>query len=399
MTAAFGIAYHAADVELEVTPGAQTVVELRLQRALDLGPWRCGDFHVHSAPRFDCDVAADQRLIAAAAEGLDLFVATDHNVLTDWQPVLSESGLGALVVLPGVEVTPDVWAIPEYIGHFNLFPLSSDFDPSQFEREFFQGFDMSKRARAQNPHPVIIQVNHPRSSDVNGLFITTGFDPHDRAHDDAVLSFDFDTLEAFNGREITYYNLDHTWDVLQDWFKLLNAGKRVVATGGSDTHGLASSIFGYPRNCVRTDRDTAFSGTFSTNRLIDALRAGQVEVTSGPFIDATLEGCGPGQPCEVSGAGMLSVTVSAPNWAPVDRLGVVVNGDVVTILPVDALPFTADIPLSFTRDSWLVVWVDAATPARGPLPAELSTPLPSMAFTNPIFIDADGDGQYRPPAR
>ena len=63
----------------------ETVLRLRLNRALDTHGYACSDFHVHSAPSFDSDVPLDQRLIAALAEGLDAFAPTDHETVGDWQ--------------------------------------------------------------------------------------------------------------------------------------------------------------------------------------------------------------------------------------------------------------------------------------------------------------------------
>jgi hypothetical protein len=396
VTASYGIRYHAAQFELLIAPDAQPLIEVPLKRALDLEQWACGDFHVHSEPSFDCDVSPAQRILAAAAEGLDLFAATDHNLVTDWQKPLTDTGLAGITVLTGVEITPDIWAVPAYIGHFNLFPVAVGFDASSFENRGESVPAMFQRARAESPTPLIIQLNHPRSSEYNGFFLTTGFDRHNLAGS-PIPQLDADTLEVWNGREITYYGLDHTSELLEDWFALLNAGKRWVATGSSDTHGLAASIFGYPRTCVRASRD-ALSGRFPPDQLVQALRAGRAVVTSGPWLDVSLNGSGPGDTVSVQGEMRLTATVVAPNWAPVERLRVVVSGKPFASESVKALPFTTSIPIPFAEDSWVVVVADAPLAVRGPVPVETALPLISMAFTNPIFVDADGDGKWTPPA-
>jgi hypothetical protein len=394
MSVSHGIAYDTAEKDLTVCAKCQSSFDTTLARVFNPTSWACGDFHAHSMPSFDCDVSVDQRMLSAVAEGLDLFAATDHDIVIDWQKPLASSGL-PLTILPGVEVTTDTWANPANVGHFNIFPLSRTFEPFTLERDFVSVPEMVRQARSANEQPVIVQVNHPRLSTFSGYFEVTAFDRNRLDNAVEVLSLDFDTLEVWNGREYILYGFDHTPGLLQDWYALLNAGKRVVATGDSDTHGLASSIFGYPRTCLRVPRSR--SGAVAAEDVVQALRDGNAVVTSGPWIEASLAGQGPGDLAQVQSEAVLDVVVQAPNWAPVDRLLVVVNGEVAATRAIDALPYKTNISLQLTRDSWVVVLVDGSKGALGPIPPDTVLPMPSMAFTNPIFTDFDGDGQWTAP--
>lgn len=394
MLVSHGIAYDTVEQDLTVCAQCPSALDVTLTRVLDLSSWACGDLHVHSMASFDCDVSVDQRMLSAVAEGLDLFAATDHDALIDWQKPLAESGL-PLTVLTGVEVTPDTWSNPAYVGHFNIFPLSLTFVPFALQRDFVSVSEMVRQARSANDRPAIVQVNHPRLSINNGYFSAIGFDRNQLQNAAEVFSLDFDTLEVWNGREIIYNGFDNLPGLLQDWYALLNAGKRVTATGDSDTHGLLASIFGYPRNCLQVPRMA--NGGVAAEDVVRALQKGNSVVTSGPWIEVSLAGQGPGEFVQLQTEYVLNVAVRAPNWAPVDRLVVVVNGEVAATEMINSLPHKSNIALHLTRDSWVVVLAGGSQGALGPIAPETALPMPSMAFTNPIFIDFDGDGEWAAP--
>ena len=64
-------------------------------RAYDSPGWVAGDFHIHAAPSTDSGLPIDKRVFSCAAEGLEVAVATDHNYVTDYAPVIASS-VGAL---------------------------------------------------------------------------------------------------------------------------------------------------------------------------------------------------------------------------------------------------------------------------------------------------------------
>ena len=113
---------------------------------------------------------------------------------------------------------------------------------------------------------------------------------------------------------------------------------------------------------------------------------------------------------------VLDIQVLASNWIPVEEIRVIANGRVLPDLVFDenSLPavrrapsvpwssrrgavkrFHHRVSLSLEEDSWLLV--EAGAPLD-PLPepdafADAIVPgLVPLAFTNPIFVDLDGDG-------
>jgi hypothetical protein len=87
------------------------------------------------------------------------------------------------------------------------------------------------------------------------------------------------------------------------------------------------------------------------------------------------------------------LTVTAASWVPVDRLKLYINGKFDRSLPI-AVNDRLEIPLSFKRDSYVVVEVIAEP---GELYQKLAPGFKPFAFSNPVFIDADNDGHWQPP--
>ena len=89
----------------------------------------------------------------------------------------------------------------------------------------------------------------------------------------------------------------------------------------------------------------------------------------------------------------LSLTVQSAPWVNVDQAGIYLNGRVIwggAIRPGESL----ELPVRAEEDSFLFaeVYGDAGETYQALAPGQRP-----MAFTNPIWIDADGDGQWSAP--
>lgn len=106
-----------------------------------------------------------------------------------------------------------------------------------------------------------------------------------------------------------------------EWFTLLGQGKRVVATGNSDSHS-ASAEAGLPRTYL--DVGASADGSMvalDVDRTIDALRAGKAFITNGPIVTATVDGQGPGATIvNANGNFRLQIKVEAAPWVDVTRV-------------------------------------------------------------------------------
>jgi hypothetical protein len=244
---------------------------------------------------------------------------------------------------------------------------------------------------------VVIQVNHPRLKGI-GYYNRIELDALTGEAESEGSSLDFDTVEVMNGIELASAK---SADInLKEWFEILNLGRRYTAVGNSDSHKLVGQWAGYPRTYVRVPEDDPSAVT--VEQVSRALRAGQAVVSNGPFVTTLAEGrAGPGDFLPANhGRVSLRVDVRAPPWMDVRRADVFVNGERVASVPArgttDAVRIDWRTSLRIAKDSWIVVVARGDRPMQRVMPNTQAAP---FAFTNPIFVDADGDGVFRARAR
>jgi hypothetical protein len=231
------------------------------------------------------------------------------------------------------------------------------------------------------------------------------------------------------------YTLGYGYEgVVDDWFTLNNLGYRITALGNSDTHGLTGTESGCPRNYVQSDTDVP--GFLSDAAVARAVKEGRVVASYGPFVRFYAnddEQQGPGS--DVSGASVkLSIEVSSPGWFNIDRVELYENGRLIEEWDTDAidnasvLNFSESLTVTPDKDSWYVVIAAGGddlspvfTPVEFPpifledvvtgalegigldgilaeaVPVPRAFPVHPYALTNPIWVDADGDGEFTPP--
>jgi len=224
---------------------------------------------------------------------------------------------------------------------------------------------------------------------------------------------------------------------LDDWFSLLNLGYRHTALGNSDTHGTTSIESGCPRNFVVSDVDAP--ELINERELAEAIREHRVVPSYGPLIRFFINGAGVGSDVSAEGASAeLAIKVQAPRWMDVDRVELYENGRMireftgdelssggtvkldtaVTLAPIDADGAAQDAwyvvvamgdqdlsPLFTPQDvpklemneivvgglSSLDLSIGGAALAGDPAPFERTYSIFPFAFTNPIWLDVDGD--------
>lgn len=381
-----GIERELAAADVTPDPARPQRVELSLPRALDTSGHACADFHVHSAPSFDSDVPLDQRLISAVAEGLDAIAPTDHEAVGDWDAELARLQMAdELTLILGNEVTPDQWPMPQALGHFGVFPVPQRFDPSLHQLSWQSPAGLLERLDALYPDSVI-QVNHPRWDAAIGYFVAGGFDPRDPTLDARLGLSHLDAIELWNSHQFdSVPGAPAIETLLQDYYALLDLGFSPVATGNTDTHELSRHPLGYPRNCIRV-RDDRHPG-LTPDAVIEGLGMGRVLVTSGPWLEVSLAGQGPGDMVDLGDRpAVLEILADAASWVPVNRVHIVVNGRRQASIETPSLPSRLKVPLELSSAvSYIMVIAEGDAPLP-PLAGELKVPQRSFAFTNPLWV-------------
>ncbi|MBM4048819.1 MAG: hypothetical protein FJ279_27265 [Planctomycetes bacterium] len=319
-------------------------------------------------------------------------MASDHDYLTDFAPVIRSLGVGQMLKsIIGNEITTTD------LGHFNAFPLiptPSRRGQGALEHEGMTPKRLFDAARAGGDK--VLQVNHPRAGKL-GYFDQLKLSPETATSPDKDFVLGFDAIEVFNGKKVS-----DAQRVLKDWYNFLNLGHRFTATGNSDTHAVVAQEAGYPRNFIASKTDAP--GDIQDKDIIRAIKVERnIVVTNGPFVAFTVNGKPIGSVVtDTDGKVTLNVVVQAPSWVDVSEIEVIGNGRSLQTIGVGRIGAamktqrTLNVPL--TRDTWFVVIARGeeslapVVPSRGKGPAV--TP---FAFTNPIWVDTNGNGKFDPP--
>ncbi len=178
-------------------------VEIRLEFTPKVPRWLCGDLHVHTLAS-DGSLPLEHLAEHARIHGLDFIAITDHN-----QPVKRAAfpKVEGLTIIPGQEWT-------HYKGHSNFLGLEQPYQGS-----FIANSQKEVQAIFREAHQngALIVINHPYETNF-------GF----RYNLD---SLDYDLIEVWNG-PMRPANLE----AIARWDAMLKAGRKQVATCGSDYH-------------------------------------------------------------------------------------------------------------------------------------------------------------------
>lgn len=468
-------------------------LEFMVEHVVDTTGWVGADFHVHSIPSHDSGVSLKQRVITMVCEGVEFFSSTDHDVITDFDPVIEAMGLTAWIQSTvGLEVT----TIEN--GHFLGFPLVHDYLADAGLALDWTGLTAEEIVNdlrllgAPGVEPAVF-VGHPRDG-ILGYFDQFGLntykgEPGELVFEQSSLTIalnpllasdnfeeNIDGLELMGtkrleiirtptqpeldrfaaGEPLDIYDLnsrtmeeqqaliDGTYRLgfghegqLDDWMHLQNLGFRYTALANSDTHGVTSTEAGCPRNYVAADTDDpAF---LNEDAIAEAVKAGQVIATYGPFVRFYANGdsqLGPGSDVLDTDDVDLYIEVQSPSWFSVDRIELYENGTLIEEILItedspDGFDFAETITVSPTKDSWYAVIAmgnDDMSPVFNPVdipgvelqdvvtevlqdldnaliadvlsplvPIPRAYPIIPYALANPIWVDHDGDGIMTPP--
>jgi hypothetical protein len=372
--------------------GATETRTVRLARAFPTDGWISADVHLHSGSSTDSGLPIEARVLACAAEGVDLAVATEHNYIADYDPAISAMELTDwLTAMVGIELTTFE------MGHFNAYPLRVDPGSTRggefvWTRQTPDAMFDQLRGLGTDPARTIIQVNHPREQvlgyfasffldgETGDPYIPTGlrgvFAPYGDEFQPEAFSYDFDAIELLTGKHFfaVHTFLDPaTGDVLrgpdgrpvypgtiETWFTLLDRGLRPTGTGSSDSHGLSDEA-GYGRTYVYLGPGRDVPGGYRAADVVDAIRAHRTIATNGPFVEITIDDAMIGDEITNGGSSVdVRVRIRAPAWAGVDHLTVWSNSAAAAdvAIPADqATDFDQTFTVPLARDAWIVAEV------------------------------------------
>jgi hypothetical protein len=226
---------------------------------------------------------------------------------------------------------------------------------------------------------------------------------------------------------------------LDDWFTLLDRGNVYTAMGNSDTHALEDEP-GTPRTYFPVSDDRP--GLIDELEVVKAIKAQQTLPTNGPFVKIGAKGdgrcfsrktneplgkdvCGMGEVVvPADGKITLDLDIQTAPWVKIDKVTLTMNGEVIATIEGNRETLgriSQSVPVR--EDGWLIAEISgeasmfpmvttrevpsiqisnalgsiasafgfSLSPFGNLRPSEVTIAKP-YAFTNPIFIDATGDG-------
>jgi hypothetical protein len=145
---------------------------------------------------------------------------------------------------------------------------------------------------------------------------------------------------------------DAPFDVVPDWYRLLNCGLRVplVGASGKDSNDI---VLG----CVRTFARLRPGEALTCKTWMEAVRAGRTFVSNGTILRLTVEGQDPGATIGLpSGTPTVHVRAEAEGTRPFGRLEIVLNGSVVAQAEAAGSPVAnaaIDVRVPTSAGGWL----------------------------------------------
>lgn len=392
-----GFEYSVASQQVDIRDGMPVPLSLEISREVSTPRLVGCDTHIHTltlSGHGDCTL--DERMLTIAGEGIELPIATEHNQHADYAEAARRTGLAKFFSpVRGNEVTTSV-------GHFNIFPVDPGAAVPDAKLTDWPGIMASIR---KTSGVKVVVLNHPRS--VHNRFIpfgTENFDAKTGASKGRI-ELSFDALEVLNsGAQQTDYML-----VFRDWFALLNRGVRVTAVGASDSHDVSRFIVGQARTYITAEDEDP--GHIDTASACESLLAGRAYISMGllPLITVedrfTVGDLAINLPQSVR----VRVQVLGPSWVHAERIELFANGSKIEESNLES-PLASragkktDITWTIPRpgkDTHLVA-IATGSPVTAPFwkmtrpyqPASPKWQGHAIGATNPVWLDADGDGRF-----
>ncbi|MCB1276265.1 CehA/McbA family metallohydrolase [Prosthecobacter sp.] len=391
-----GFEWSVAKQAVSLKVGDTKEMRMELRREVDTSGWIAADSHIHTLTfSGHGDAKIEERMLTIAGEGIELAISTDHNHHTDYAPMAASMGVAdRFTPVIGNEVTTKH-------GHFNAFPIQPGAKVVDVAEDDWAILLPAIRA---TPGVKVITLNHPR--DLHSGFVPLGgvqFNPKTGKHRQAD-ALDVDAMEV-----VTSAAMQSDIHLLyRDWFALLNRGHRISAVGSSDSHDVNRFILGQGRTYVAVD--DADPSHLNLDEIWHSYREGRLLVSLGLLTTMTVDGrftvghlaTGLGEKIKVE------IIVSGPSWVTADHVELFANGILVreqALSDEHHAGEKARVAWELPRPAHDVHLVAIAT---GPGVTEPFWEIPrpyqatSKTFTprvigstNPVWIDADGDGQFQ----
>lgn len=308
-----GFAYSLDSTTLTLKPGDKVRKQLTIRREVQTPGYVSCDTHIHTLTHSGHgDSTLDERLVTVAGEGIELPIATDHNVHIDYEPAAVKQQVRQhFTPVIGNEVTTA-------FGHFCVFPVPARATVPDYRLKDWKSISESIATRTGAK---VVILNHPRD-------LHSGFRPFGPKHFNAATGENLDgwalranALEVINSGALQTDGMQ----LYRDWFALLNRGTFLTPVGASDSHDVSRFFVGQGRTYIKA-RD-AEPGKIDVEEAVTNFLAGRVLVSLGLLADIRVnDKFGPGDLVPSSEQVKVYVRVLGPSWVTADKVELFANG-------------------------------------------------------------------------
>lgn len=393
-----GFEYSLAERQVNLASGETESLHLTVEREVDTKGWVACDTHVHTRTHSGHgDSTVQERMLTLAGEGIELPVATDHNVFIDHRPFAIDVGVDRYFTpVIGNEVTTKV-------GHFNIFPVKPG---AELPDHKLTDWDAIADSIDQVAGVKAIILNHAR--DIHSNIRPFGPALFNDSVGENVKGWRFraNAMETANSSA----NQTDIMQLFRDWMTMLNRGLNITPVGCSDSHDVLRHFVGQGRTYIRCDdRDP---GNIDVEQAVNSFVQGRVMVSYGLLTSLQVnDRYGPGELARVGGDTVkVNIRVQGPHWTNASRVQLFANGVVIreTSMPVN--DDSAPIKKLDWRTEWIIprpnhdVHLVAIATGPGIMSPHWRTAWPyqptspdfepaSIGCSGPVWLDIDGDGR------
>jgi hypothetical protein len=368
--------------------------QLAIRREVDTTGMVACDTHVHTYTYSrHGDATLNERLVTVAGEGIELPIATDHNLHINYAPLVNQLGLNQYYTpVIGNEVTTRV-------GHFNIFPISNGAPLPNHTLETWK--EIAASIRNKTGASAII-LNHAR--DVHGGI--TPFSPprHNHVTGRSQLGWQFPAtaMELVNSGAIQ----TDVMRLYRDWFGLLNRGLSVTGVGCSDSHDVARHFIGQARTYIYCDDSDI--GNINVKNAVQAFTTGKTNLSYGLLTTMLInKQFGSGEITSGKARLMADIKVQGPSWVTARQLEIYANGELFKSITISGgkqpgVKWNGKVDLSRLRHDCFIVAI-----ARGDGVAALHWPTAkpyqptskhfepyTIGSTGVVYLDVDRDDHF-----
>ena len=376
-----GFEYTPSRATVQVTPGNTVSVTVPLKRLANLkaAGWYSGSNHAHMNYAGNLHNTPANMFMMAAAEDLDvvtLQIANKDNRILDYQHFVPGQAQHPLSTAKRIMHVGQEYRPPFY-GHIALFnlqkhlisPFVTGYEGTGVESLYPSNTDIFRYAKQQGGIGAYVHPYTGNGDPLDGTLGTAKTLPVDVA------------LDAISYHELWSQSAGDA--PLMVWYRLLNSGFRVAVTGGEDSISNLHDIelVGSVRGYFHLGKQPLTWANWMA-----AMLAGRGFVSNGPLVEFTVNGRMPGEEIALPAPGRVALKVVVHSAAPLTRVEVVRNGEVVRSVPPSEggqralLTETIDV----TDSGWYTV---QAIGANRSFPVENTRP---QAVSNPVYVVVGG---------